>query len=380
MADTPTIGTVKLTAKGLRLLAKVQAGALSQFTKAVIGDGFMPDDQDVAGLTALISEIPSHQTGEEATSATVDITRITYGEGTVTLRIKIKNGDTAFYLRELGIKAQDPDEGEVIYAYINFGDGASAMPAFDDSTYVTRNIELTFIISNAANVSANVTLPAEVSYEEFENHRMADVLEHPDGCVTREKIADSAVGIQQLDKSSVSSEKICAGAVQAKHIENGSVTEMKLSDNIISKISSDNVQTVRVTSVNVDKHNGSELPMVISTETPQVMLNDVKFTCLDFQDVAVDIDNIIENIGAGLLYSLKINDTFLYEETGGTTLEYLLPQLVGGEELIGYDAINSKFYKVNSGAINNVYQYVNHMFNKLKNAIMPTAETLTEES
>ena len=189
MADTPTIGTVKLTAKGLRLLAKVQAGALSQFTRAVIGDGFMPDDQDVAGLTALISEIPSHQTGEEATSATVDITRITYGEGTVTLRIKIKNGDTAFYLRELGIKAQDPDEGEVIYAYINFGDGASTMPAFDGSTYVTRNIDLTFIISNAANVSANVTLPAEVSYEEFENHRMADVLDHPDHSVTYDKLA-----------------------------------------------------------------------------------------------------------------------------------------------------------------------------------------------
>lgn len=169
MADIPTIETVKLTAKGLRLLAKVQAGALSQFTRAAIGDGFMPDDQDVAGLTAMISEIPSHQTGEEATSATVDITRITHGEGTVTLRIKIKNGDMSFYLRELGIMAQDPDEGEILYAYINFGDGASAMPAFDGSTYVSRNIDLTFIVSNTANVNANVTLPAEVSYEEFEN-------------------------------------------------------------------------------------------------------------------------------------------------------------------------------------------------------------------
>ena len=189
MADIPTIETVKLTAKGLRLLAKVQAGALSQFTRAAIGDGFMPDDQDVAGLTAMISEIPSHQTGEEATSATVDITRITHGEGTVTLRIKIKNGDMSFYLRELGIMAQDPDEGEILYAYINFGDGASAMPAFDGSTYVSRNIDLTFIVSNTANVNANVTLPAEVSYEEFENHRKANVLDHPDHSVTYDKLA-----------------------------------------------------------------------------------------------------------------------------------------------------------------------------------------------
>ena len=48
------------------------------------------------------------------------------------MRVKIKNGDTAFYMRELGIIAKDPDEGEILYAYINFGDGASAMPALTE--------------------------------------------------------------------------------------------------------------------------------------------------------------------------------------------------------------------------------------------------------
>lgn len=38
MANIPTIDTVKLTAKGLRLLAKVQSGATMYFVRAAIGD------------------------------------------------------------------------------------------------------------------------------------------------------------------------------------------------------------------------------------------------------------------------------------------------------------------------------------------------------
>ena len=84
----------------------------------------------------------------------------------------IKTVYTAFYMRELGIIAKDPDEGEILYAYINFGDGASAMPAFDGSTYIVRNIQMSFIVSNAANVEANITLAAEVSYDDFMAHKM----------------------------------------------------------------------------------------------------------------------------------------------------------------------------------------------------------------
>lgn len=199
MANIPTIDTVKLTAKGLRLLAKVQSGATMYFVRAAIGDGFMQDGQDVADLTEMVHEVPSHQTGTTATSATVDLTKaVVEKDGTVSVRVKIKNGDTAFYMRELGIIAKDPDEGEILYAYINFGDGASAMPAFDGSTYIVRNIQMSFIVSNAANVEANITLAAEVSYDDFMAHKNANVLDHPDGCVTSEKLADDCVTTEKL--------------------------------------------------------------------------------------------------------------------------------------------------------------------------------------
>ena len=199
MANIPTIDTVKLTAKGLRLLAKVQSGATMYFVRAAIGDGFMQDGQDVADLTEMVHEVPSHQTGTTASSATVDLTKaVVEKDGTVSVRVKIKNGDTAFYMRELGIIAKDPDEGEILYAYINFGDGASAMPAFDGSTYIVRNIQMSFIVSNAANVEANITLAAEVSYDDFMAHKNANVLDHPDGSVTSEKLADDCVTTEKL--------------------------------------------------------------------------------------------------------------------------------------------------------------------------------------
>lgn len=209
MANIPTIDTVKLTAKGLRLLAKVQSGATMYFVRAAIGDGFMQDGQDVADLTEMVHEVPSHQTGTTATSATVDLTKaVVEKDGTVSVRVKIKNGDTAFYMRELGIIAKDPDEGEILYAYINFGDGASAMPAFDGSTYIVRNIQMSFIVSNAANVEANITLAAEVSYDDFMAHKNANVLDHPDGCVTSEKLADSSVTGTKIKDSAITLAKL----------------------------------------------------------------------------------------------------------------------------------------------------------------------------
>lgn len=209
MANIPTIDTVKLTAKGLRLLAKVQSGATMYFVRAAIGDGFMQDGQDVAGLTEMVHEVPSHQTGTTATSATVDLTKaVVEKDGTVSVRVKIKNGDTAFYMRELGIIAKDPDEGEILYAYINFGDGASAMPAFDGSTYIVRNIQMSFIVSNAENVEANITLAAEVSYDDFMAHKNANVLDHPDGCVTSEKLADSSVTGTKIKDSAITLAKL----------------------------------------------------------------------------------------------------------------------------------------------------------------------------
>lgn len=168
-ANIQTFSDIKLTSKGLRLLAKAQTGKQLKFTRVIIGDGYLPEGQDILTLTSVVHEVPSHQTGTNATSATVDITSCqVVGDGMVNLRTKIRNGDKGFYLRELLYMAEDPDDGEIPFAYTEAGDGANAMPAFDGKSYVIRNIDAAFIISNATNITANITLPSEVTKEEFD--------------------------------------------------------------------------------------------------------------------------------------------------------------------------------------------------------------------
>lgn len=82
------------------------------------------------------------------------------------------------------------------------------MPAFDGSTYVVRNIQMSFIVSNAAKVEANITLTAEVSYDDFMEHKNATVLDHPDGCVTTEKLANSSVTGVKIKDSAVTLAKL----------------------------------------------------------------------------------------------------------------------------------------------------------------------------
>ena len=180
---------IKFTASGLLLEAKLKTGVPLKITRAVIGTGYLDDGEDVANLTSLKSEIESHQTGVTSSSATVDITNVSVvAAGMTNLRLKIKNGDTPFYLREIGIMAQDPDLGEILYLYTNCGNGAQAFPVFDGSNHVYRTIDFLNIISNASDINVNVTLKNEVTREDFETHRTETVLDHPDGCVTYAKL------------------------------------------------------------------------------------------------------------------------------------------------------------------------------------------------
>ena len=194
---------IKFTASGLLLEAKLKTGVPLKITRAVIGTGYLDDGEDVANLTSLKSEIESHQTGVTSSSATVDITNVSVvAAGMTNLRLKIKNGDTPFYLREIGIMAQDPDLGEILYLYTNCGNGAQAFPVFDGSNHVYRTIDFLNIISNASDINVNVTLNNEVTRDDFETHKTATVLDHPNGCVTTEKIADSSVtGIKIKDSA-----------------------------------------------------------------------------------------------------------------------------------------------------------------------------------
>lgn len=165
MAEIQTFSEVTLTIEALKLIAAAQVGSNITITRAAIGDGYLPDGTDAASLTELVSEVESRKTGESGTSATVDISKMEVNGSNAQITVTIKNGDTSFYLREVGIYAKGADDKEVLYAYTNAGDGAYPIPAAS-AVSVTRVLVLGVIVSAEANVTANITY-GEVTAEDF---------------------------------------------------------------------------------------------------------------------------------------------------------------------------------------------------------------------
>lgn len=140
-------GGLILTNKGRTLQAKAQAGATLNFNRIGIGDGSL-SGQSVPDLNALISEKKSLAITKLKIQSTDKAV-----VGTV-----LSNQDivTGFYFREIGVFAQDPDVGEILYCYGNAGAGAEYIPAGGGPDIVEKAIDVVTIVGNASSVTATI--------------------------------------------------------------------------------------------------------------------------------------------------------------------------------------------------------------------------------
>jgi hypothetical protein len=192
-------GQMMITNRGLALQAKAQTGTALQFTAIKIGDGQL-SGQAIPTLPGLISQKLSLPIGK-AMSQT----------GKVTLGAYLSNASlsTGFFFREIGIFANDPAVGEILFAYANSGTTAEYIPAGGGPDIVEKYIDLVAIIQSAANVSAVIDnslaltpLVRKINTEgglqgggDFSLDRTLSIA--PKG-VTQDKIGDKAVGSAQL--------------------------------------------------------------------------------------------------------------------------------------------------------------------------------------
>lgn len=130
-----------LTDKGFDLQSKVDAGtATLRFTKVSIGSGKAQ------------GSVPSELVHKEKDLTIGSITP----EGAL---VKIVSTLTnvgvkkAFKEQEMGLYAQDPDEGEILFAYMT-DDNPDTLPAEGSTTIVTKRITLALTFSNTGNVTA----------------------------------------------------------------------------------------------------------------------------------------------------------------------------------------------------------------------------------
>ena len=137
-----------ITNKGKSLFAKVQSGTVLNFTKVKLGSGDY-GSQNPENMTSLVKE-----------EFTGDITAVVADSSNQVARISVRftNAEVldTVYVEEIGLFANDPDEGEILYAYASAGTKGDYISPISSGPY-TWQYQITIGIGNAANVTANVS-------------------------------------------------------------------------------------------------------------------------------------------------------------------------------------------------------------------------------
>ncbi|NLU09453.1 MAG: hypothetical protein GXW90_00635 [Tepidanaerobacter acetatoxydans] len=136
-----------LTRDGIELQAKVQSGTLLKFTRVGVGDGALREGQHLNTLTNLINYKTSFPINDIKTQ----------GDGTSIIQTVITNKDIeeGFFLREIGIYAEDPDKGEILYCVTNTGMYADFLPPKTLNS-VDILLQLITVVGNAENLIIEV--------------------------------------------------------------------------------------------------------------------------------------------------------------------------------------------------------------------------------
>ena len=153
------IGTV-VTTKGRTLMAKMVAmeGGIS-FTRAAVGTGDLPNGYDPSHLIGLNQyKMDGKITGASSSQETASIT----------FQIASKDVEEGFVITEAGLYADDPDEGEILYAYLDMhGDPQYIYPRGGDVNKVAE-ITLGVIIGQVDRITAMISPGGLVTKEQME--------------------------------------------------------------------------------------------------------------------------------------------------------------------------------------------------------------------
>ena len=132
-----------LTNAGRHLLASVQAGEVLSFTKVGIGEGEPISREMMEDMSVLLKP--------RAYFPIIEVKDNNDGTVSVMTALTNKENDSRFFIKEIGLFAQDPKRGEILYAVCSCGDAADLFSAKTDKV-LTITQEIRVDIGNAENV------------------------------------------------------------------------------------------------------------------------------------------------------------------------------------------------------------------------------------
>ena len=157
-------GTV-LTKKGIRLIAKILGSeTVLKITRAAVGTGTIP-----AGVEARELEDLScfKKDGKISRVGKVD------GENQVNIAIQVNSigVDENFVITEAGIFAEDPDEGEILYCYLDMTDDPQLV--YHSRNAISKMVEITMaiIVATTDQIYVEINPGSLVSIEDLKNFK-----------------------------------------------------------------------------------------------------------------------------------------------------------------------------------------------------------------
>ncbi|MCI8661383.1 MAG: hypothetical protein HFG54_14265 [Lachnospiraceae bacterium] len=161
-------GTI-ITNKGLHLIAKLVATtAPLEFTRAAIGIGQAPSGYDPGGMLDL---------SDYKMDGVIYSCSATGDEASVVFQVSSIGVDTGFVATEAGLFAEDPDEGEILYAYLDLSEDPQYI--YPENSAISKFVEFTLVvkIGLVSRVTAQINPSSLVSKEDFEDKM--DEIENP---------------------------------------------------------------------------------------------------------------------------------------------------------------------------------------------------------
>lgn len=158
-----------LTDKGINLLAKAQAGRTTiQFTKAATGNGSYTLGEKLNDRTALKEQKQQFLINNKSVINNSTL----YLRFIITNKQENGNLDVGYYVKEVGIFANDPDEGEILYAIATaVNEQWDYLPAYNNLIPSTITMEFYTEVHNASTVNIVAGAGNYVTQEEFEKFK-----------------------------------------------------------------------------------------------------------------------------------------------------------------------------------------------------------------
>ncbi|MCI8757013.1 MAG: hypothetical protein HFG18_10540, partial [Oscillospiraceae bacterium] len=143
-----------LTRKGNRLINKLlRAKGPLHITRACAGDGVMGPDEDPELFTELI-----HYVSDLAILGFLDSDGSDRGESVLALQATSIGVQHGYAVREIAVYAEDPDDGEILYAYASLQDNPPWIRPEKHAVTNLTDLNLVIIVDRIEKITVNLSI------------------------------------------------------------------------------------------------------------------------------------------------------------------------------------------------------------------------------